>query len=310
MTGQITTYGGETWQLPPLLAWEVQRTDGDPCGSASVTFLYEPARLGVLKSATRLRLARDGETAFFGVVDEFEAEVTSAGRRVTLTARSPAALMMDCELRAATYPVLTLAGALQAFAVPCGVTKTASDALPPVYNFSVETGTTCWQALCGFCRHSAGTFPRFSADGTLLLKKGGDRWQLNGAAAFESAVWRSCRYGVIARQTVVTPRGGTEVAENAPFLKIGGTAQRVSMRTGDTLDARWRTARQRVEDAQRGAATLTVTLGSGFAAEPGDTMEVDLPTAGIKGSFTLRAITDRCADGKQSCILEMEGSLV
>ena len=229
---------------------------------------------------------------------------------MTVSARSLAALLMDSELRAASYRVLTLADALASFAHPCGVTKTETDALPAVRDFAVDTGTTCWQALCGFCRHSAGLFPRFSADGTLLVKKPSSRrWLLGETCGFTSATYRQCRSGVISHQTVVTSRGAAETAENAAFIKIGGAARKVSMRTGNLLNAQWRTARQRVEDSLRGAVTLTVTLASGFDAQPGDTVQVELPQLGVTGDYTLRAVTDRCERGVRECELEMEGTL-
>ena len=55
MTGYLVTCSGEIWQLPPLFSWKLERTDGDPCDSAEVSFLYEPQRLDVLKKAVRIQ---------------------------------------------------------------------------------------------------------------------------------------------------------------------------------------------------------------------------------------------------------------
>jgi len=311
MTGAVLTYGGETWRLPPLISWDLRRTDGDPCDSASVTFPYEPARLEILKQAVRLRLTENGKTVFFGVVDEFTAEAGTGGRTVALSARSLAALLMDNQLRAAEFPVFQLSDALDRFVRPWGVTRVEAGVLPPVRNFAVETGTTCWQALCGFCRHSADLRPRFSADGTLMLKTPSPSyWELSGSAGVERAVFRHKRYGVISRQVLVDSRHqSAETADYAAFSAMGGSAQKVNLQRGKTTRATWRTAKQRIDDSARGAVTVTVTLPGPVAAEPGDRIRVDLPEAGIAGTFTLAETRDRCDGGKRTGTLELEGTI-
>lgn len=311
MTGAVVTCGGETWRLPPLTFWDLRRTDGDPCDSAAVTFLYEPKRLDVLKQATRLRLTEDGRTVFFGVVDEFTAAAGDGGRTVTLSARSPAALLMDNQLRAAEFSVLQLSDVLARFVRPWGIDRVEAGTLPAVRDFSVETGTTCWQALCGFCRHSAGLRPRFSADGTLILKPAEPSlWRLDQTAGVERISFRQKRYGVLSRQILVDGRRQTaQTAENTAFAAMGGSAQKVGLLQGKTTRATWRTADQRIEDSARGAVTVTAVLPGPCRAEPGDRVQVDLPQAGISGTFTLTEFADRCDGGKRTSTLELEGTL-
>lgn len=309
MTGYLVTCSGEIWQLPPLFLWKIERTDGDPCDSAEVSFLYEPQRLDVLKKAVRIRLTRDGETAFFGVVDEITPSVTAQGKTVSLSARSLAALMMDTELRAAAYPVLTEQDAIARFANSCGVDRCERGGLPPVRDFSVDTGTTCWQALCGFCRHSVDIRPRMRADGTLLLQWKRENWLLDETSGYTELKYRLKRYGVLAEQTVVSGKGAAETVQNADLRAIGIAAKGVTLLQGKKTRARWRTAQQRLEDSARDSAVLTVTLPGGFLAEPGDRVTVNLPSAGISGSFLLRSVCEQCAAAEQSCTLELEGSL-
>ena len=310
MTGYLLTCSGEIWQLPPLLSWKIERTDGDPCDSAEVAFLYEPQRLDVLKKAVRIRLVRDGKTAFFGVVDEVMPSVTAQGKTAALSARSLAALMMDTELRAAAYPVLTEQDAIAQFANSCGVDHFESGNLPPVRDFSVDTGTTCWQALCGFCRHSADIRPRMRADGTLLLKWKRESWLLDEMSGYTALRYRLKRYGVLAEQTVVSGKGAAETVSNAALRAIGIAAKNVTMLQGKKTRARWRSAKQRLDDSARDSAILTVTLPGGFEAEPGDKVKVNLPSAGISGSFLLRSVCDQCAAAERSCTLELEGTLL
>ena len=41
MKAWLTDYEGKKVQLPPLLQWEIRRTDGDPCDGFSVLFAFE-----------------------------------------------------------------------------------------------------------------------------------------------------------------------------------------------------------------------------------------------------------------------------
>ena len=71
MTGYVTTCDGTVYALPVLLAWELRYTGGEPCDSFEVKCPYEAAMAEVLRRANRFRaLEDDGQTAFFGVIDE------------------------------------------------------------------------------------------------------------------------------------------------------------------------------------------------------------------------------------------------
>ena len=309
MTGYLTTVSGEIWRLPELLQWEILRTDGTSCDSARVVFLYEPVRLDVLKNAVRLRLEENGKTEFFGVVDEFTAGVGSDGRRVELSCRGLMALLMDSQLPSAQYAVFQKKDAEGKLLKPFGVDKTEMGQVAGVRNFSWDTGTTPWQALCGYLRHAGAPKPRFSADGTLLLQASSGKWSLTDNCAYTQVQLRQRRYGVIARQVVVTSGGGQEVAENKAFQALGGTAQKVAMKTGKTLKATWRTGKQRIEDAGAGAFTVTVTLPGCLAAEPGDTVQANLERAGVKGDFILVSVKKSCSRDGMKTVLELEGGL-
>lgn len=309
MTGYLTTAGGDVWRLPALLEWELLRTDGDGCDSARVVFPYEPMRLEVLKQTTRLRLEQDGKTEFFGVVDDFCAQVGQNGRSVELSSRGLMALMLDSQLRAAEYASFGEKDAVSRLVRPFGITKVQEGKLADVKNFSWETAASPWQVLCGYCRHAGGVRPRFASDGTLVLK-GEDRplWQLTDDCAYVEArlCWR--RYGVIARQIVVTAGGGAQTAENDKALALGLNTQKVAVKTGKTLKASWRTEQQRIEDAARGAAVLTVTVPGIFGGEPGDRVRVELQRAGIAGDMVLKSVKKACRSGGQETVLELEGA--
>ena len=310
MIGFLTTATGEKWQLPALLQWEILRTDGDGCDSARVIFRYEPTRLDVLKQAVYLRLEADGKTEFFGVVDEFTASVGEQGRRVDLSARGLMALLLDSQLRAGEFSSFGGKDAEAKLLKPFGITKVELGSLPALRNFAWDTGSTPWQVLCGYCRHAGGVRPRFSADGTLVLQpKSGNRWSLGDNCAYGEAKLRQRRYGVIAQQVVVSAGGKAETAENSEFRQFGGGTRKVSQRTGKLLKASWRTAQQRLEDSMEEALTVTVTVPGMLAAEPGDTVALDLKTGGFSGDFTLRNMKKTCSGAGCVTELVLEGRL-
>lgn len=308
MKGYLTTASGEVWQLPELLEWEILRTDGYGCDSARVTFLYEPKRLDVLKSGIRLRLSQQGETCFFGVVDEFVAQVGEHGRVVEVSCRGLMSLLMDSELRAAEFSAFYEQDAIRRLVTPFGVEKVVPGGLPRVTNFSWETATTAWAALRGYCRHAGEAFPRFTADGTLVLcPEKGQVWTLGDSSGYTRVAFRQKRYGVTARQYTVAAAGLVEEVENPDILDWGTTTQKVVRRMGKTLKASWRTGKQRLEDSLSGAVLLWVTLSGDYGAQPGDTVQVHMPNAGITGDFHLRSIRKSCGTDGRKTELELEG---
>lgn len=310
MTGYVTTVSGEIWRLPELLEWEILRTDGGSCDSARVVFRYEPSRLDVLKKTVRLRLEADGKTEFFGVADEFTASVGDDGRLVELSCRGMMSLLMDSQLRAAEFSVFQQKDAVSRLVTPFGVDQVKLGNAGSVKNFSWETGTSPWQALCGYLRHANGPQARFAADGTLLLTaQTPPVWSLTDNCPYTDVQFRFRRYGVIAKQVVVTSGGGQVTAENKKFQDLGGTTQKVAMLTGKTLKATWRTGDQRVADSMDGAVLLTVTLPQDLAAEPGDTVRANLTRAGVKGEFTLKSVKKSCTKAGRKTVLELEGGM-
>lgn len=309
MTGYITTANGDVWRLPAVLEWEILRTDGDGCDSARVVFHYEPARLEVLKKATRLRLEQDGTTEFFGVVDEFTAEVGKDGRLAEISARGLMALLLDSQLRGAEFASFGEKDAISRLVTPFGITKVREGGLGNLRNFSWESAATPWQVLLGYCRHVGGISPRFTADGTLVLKQE-ERplWLLTDACAYTEAKLRYRRYGVIARQIVVSAGGAAETAENKAAQELALNTQKVAVKTGKTLKASWRSGQQRIEDAMDKAAVLTVTIPGPFAGEPGDRVRVNLEKAAFTGDMQLRSVKKSCSSHGQQTVLELEGA--
>lgn len=299
MTGYLTLYGGGTVLLPPFLQWSFKYTDGDPCDSFSVCFCHERALTQQLKTAVGFRAVHGGKTVFTGLVDDYEVQLGERGLLTEVTGRGMAAALMDNQVRAAEYQSAQMQDILNAYVRPWGVTKIDAEALGPVEKFVVETGYSCWQALAGYCRHSANVFPRFTEDGTLVLRRGaaGKTVRLAQEQCVSAKILKS-RYGRSSRQILVDTRTGAQhVSVDEKFVREGGSCVKVHGVTGDKIRAAWRTAEQRVEDAARDKTLLEIKTAGAFTARPLDTVSVMLPELGVSGDFTVRA-AESCCDAK------------
>ena len=292
MKGYLTLCGGERVELPELMQWSIRTTDGDPCGSFSVRFRHTAAWLPVLEQAVRF-YAEDsgGAAAFSGVVDDFEVRLSDKGLLAEVSGRSMAAVLMDNQVRAAEFVSAQLEDILRLYVRPYGVGQIDAEAMPPVAEFTVETGYSCWQVLTGFCRHSADIFPRFLPDGTLVLRKsaGGRRVTIRPEQVLLCS-YAQKRYGVAARQVMVNTRNGAQqVAESAALLALGTRCTHVSGRAGSKVRATWRTAQQRLDDCARDRRTVQVRLLGAEAVRPLDLVTLDVPEMGLAGVFTVQA---------------------
>ena len=93
MTGYVAAMGGGMQALPPLLQWQIERTDGEPCGAFRVQFAFEPEMLAKLKLAARFYAEHEGRRVMTGVVDDVTVMMGKDGLLAELTGRSLAALM-------------------------------------------------------------------------------------------------------------------------------------------------------------------------------------------------------------------------
>ena len=239
MTGYVRTCDGRRLTLPALLQWSVRLTDGDPCDSFSVRFLYEAELSETLRKAVLFEAEELGRTAFTGVVDDYEIRMDKKGLLVEMTGRGLAALLLDNQVRAAEYVRAQLEDILSTYVRPYGIVNIRAAAMPPVERFVVETGYTCWQVLAGFCRHSAEIFPRFLPDGTLVL---GETEKIQTVRLRQgrciSAALSDSRYGLSSRQILVNTRTGQQIAaENSEFLRRGGSCVKVQGLTGNKVRA-------------------------------------------------------------------------
>ena len=304
MTGIVKSAKGEASQLPTLLQWSVKRTDGEPCDSFSVQFACGKETKAVLEQAAEFQAYEKGKLVFTGIVDDFELRLGKDGALAEVTGRGMAAKLMDMQTAAAEYVSAQLTDILNAYVRPCGVLKIDAEKMGPVSNFVVQTGATCYQALAGFCRHSAEIYPRFLADGTLVLKKEAPGKDITLSGGILRAQYVRNRYGVAARQVLINTRNGArQEASYAAFQAVGGTRVQYAGRTGDKIRATFRTAKQRLDDTKRDEKLLYVTCAGSFLAEPLDRVSLSVPALGVSGTFTVQEVQSNCDETGLTCTL-------
>ena len=304
MTGIVKSAKGEASQLPTLLQWSVKRTDGEPCDSFSVQFACGKETKAVLEQAAEFQAYEKGKLVFTGFVDDFELRLGKDGALAEVTGRGMAAKLMDMQTAAAEYVSAQLTDILNAYVRPCGVLKIDAEKMGPVSNFVVQTGATCYQALAGFCRHSAEIYPRFLADGTLVLKKEAPGKDITLSGGILRAQYVRNRYGVAARQVLINTRNGArQEASYAAFQAVGGTRVQYAGRTGDKIRATFRTAKQRLDDTKRDEKLLYVTCAGSFLAEPLDRVSLSVPALGVSGTFTVQEVQSNCDETGLTCTL-------
>lgn len=306
MTGYIISCGGARTQLPALLQWSVRRTDGDPCDSFSVQFAARESTIALLEQAAEFQGFEGRTLVCTGIVDDFEVRLDQNGLLAEVSGRGMAARLMDMQTPAAEYLSAQLEDILSAYVRPCGITKIQADEMGPVANFVVQTGASCYQALAGFCRHSAEIAPRFLADGTLVLQKQRPGKIIRLTQGFTQAQYARRRYGVAAKQVLINTRDGSyETALYPEFEALGGTSVHYAGRTGDKIRAGFRTAKQRLDDMKRDERLVSVCVPGVFAAEPLDCVELQIDGLGIRKTMTVQEAQSMCDASGARCILTL-----
>ena len=150
MTGRIFTADHHVYDLPPLLSWNVRHTGTVPCDSWSVTAVYQPEMLTVLRMAAGFAAIENGMTQLRGIVDEYTVELGSRGMTVTLSGRGYAARLLDNESRPVTYEQVTLRELVRCHAEPYGISCGAAADLRNGKNFiksiicNAKETSFCW----------------------------------------------------------------------------------------------------------------------------------------------------------------------
>ena len=292
MTGYIISSSGAETELPPFLSWDVCHGLGEPCDWFEVSFIYYSHQLSKLQSACRFRAEHNGATVFTGVVDEYSISIDEHGSVVTISGRSPAALLLDNELPAASYATLSSESLISSFITPYGIGQVVSGAAKTLGSFSVSTGESAWSAVKRFSRYAWGTTPFFTPEGVLILNgRQGSNITVDADKDAHAVKLRDERYGIISDVCVKNRvTGASYTVRNEDFIARGGKSHReltVPKTTG--ADAARYTAEYQIAESVRGRHLIELTLTKQFACFPGDIIELSSTALGVSGSYRVSA---------------------
>lgn len=156
--------GGE-YLLPAPLSLTVEMDENVPADSLYAVFPY--AEYGEL---CRISVYRDDTLVFSGVVDEEERIESGAGRNLCISARSPAALLLDNEAAPCGYDHPSAMLMYERYARDFGIRLSESDDAVYFGEQDVLKGASCWSVLRSFCTACYSSAPRVSGTGVLYMK--------------------------------------------------------------------------------------------------------------------------------------------
>lgn len=299
MDAYLIDYRGNVVELPALLHWELSYGSGIPCDAFEISFVYNVEMHDALEAAVRFKAVFQGDTVFFGVVDEYEISATENGCIVDVRGRGMAALLLDNEAEAAQYFSVGLDMILDSYVRPLGITDIRQYVKSAPLALVVDSGESCWKVLENYLWFGCGASPRFDRRGALILgKESGKKFVLDSETAAFAQLYRYKRYGMISKVLVKNKALGiTNTVENSDFLAKGGCCRRIiNVPRKTRFDSMRATGEYQLAASKKEEQLFTYKVSKMFAAFPGDCVELKYNRLGLSGIFFVKSA--RCfADG-------------
>lgn len=285
-------YDGAVYVLPTVTAWELRYGLGSPCDSFEVTCLWDTGAEKMLAGATRFFAEEDGERVFTGVVDEYTCVRDGKGSRLELSGRGMQALLLDNGALPVEYQWATAQDILRNHVEPYGISLAGGCSLGAVTKLPVSVGQSEWSVIHDYACCRGGIVPRFDREGRLILSPWDDsvRRRLGDGAAVTGLRYRARRYGMLSQVVVRDKsRNYTETVDDRDFQAQGGCCRRVVSVPRDSGTPAMRFSGEYQLRASRSEReSCEVTVAEGFAAWPGELMEVDRSGFGGNGLYRVR----------------------
>lgn len=294
MTAYVITSAGSRYALENCLEWEFDYGTGVPCDSFRVVCLWDGEDDSPLLWQEFLA-TEDGETVFYGVVDECETSFTSQGMLMEISGRGMAALLLDNEAIGRDYETATTQDILKDHVTCFGVEVGDCGTFDSVSPFDVTSGGSAWSVVYDFFCYYGGVAPYFDRQGRLQLKgrTDGSAVVVDDSTPLIQLKCRDQRYGVISQIFLRnTSTQGVITMENMDFYNMGGRCRRVVSLPDDNFIRSARYSGQfQIDRSNEELLRLEVEVAEGFFAMPGDLVTIERTGWGRNGTY--RAISSR-----------------
>lgn len=183
------TLANETLQLAPPSSMVITRAWDSPAVRLDITIPHREA----VDDLTRIQVSHGEEVLFAGFCDELVRLVDGSGAAVSISARTPGALLCDNEALPKTYTDITAQGFFNAEIRPLGFTALTVPDASSAAEFQLNKGHSVWEAFCLLCFRLYGREPHITADNALAVETltGADPVIISNNAA-ETGVLRYC----------------------------------------------------------------------------------------------------------------------
>jgi len=311
MVVQLLTHEGKAYNMPPCTRWRVLLTGGVPCDEMEVRCPYDAETVDILPLVSRFAVYEGEKTVLVGVVDEYEVAVDSAGRELRVSGRGLAALLLDNEAEAVSYQEATLDEILRRHVQPYGISCCQESTAVGKGVYEVRSGESQWSAVSDFVRAAGGFEPHMTATGELViapLSGSGEEKLINSLCAVLSCTLRERRYGVLSEILVKNKAGGGSVRMvNEAFRARGGCRAQVLYMPGKSGCRAMRyTGNYQIEQSQKGAKQVEITLAGAFQAAPGDGIRLIYAPLKLNGSYDVVEAESRGGRGGTTTTLILE----
>ena len=162
---ELTDVNGKTHKMPQLLSLQVDVDEGVPADALYALFPYAPTA-----ELCKITLYDGDKPIFIGVIDEEEHIFGSRGTYFKISARSPAAHLLDNEAMPCEYDHPSLSMMYERYVKPFGIGLGTDSDEVFFGEQRVTKGTSCWKGLKTFCIACYLTPPRISSVGVLYPK--------------------------------------------------------------------------------------------------------------------------------------------
>ena len=126
----------------------ITRSWDSPAWQLDITFPHE----GPLDDLNRIQVKHDSEGLFAGMCDEIVRSVDGNGAYVSISARTPGALLCDNEALPKTYTDLTAQAFFNTEIKPLGFNAlTLPNTTASAATFQLGKGHSVWEAFCILC---------------------------------------------------------------------------------------------------------------------------------------------------------------